>query len=203
MREIIAILRGITPEEVLATAEVIVSAGITQIEVPLNSPNALESIRILANYEFAEATIIGAGTVLSHTAVQEVFDVGGELIVTPNYNASVITKAKELGMMMYPGVQTSTESFAALDAGADGLKFFPGFLLGTAGLKALRAVLPAGTKTYAVGGADHTNFGEWVESGITGFGIGSALYKAGDSVTDVEIKAKLMVEAYDEAFANK
>ena len=198
MREIVAILRGITPDDVLPIAECLLEAGISQIEVPLNSPQPLESIKLLAE-NFSEQAVIGAGTVLNTEQVQGVADAGGKLIVSPNCNADVIRLSKQLGLTSLPGVMTPTECFAALDAGADGLKFFPAFKLGLDGFQALEAVLPADTKSYAVGGVGAADFSSWLKAGVTGFGIGSALYKPGFSTIEVGAKAKTLVEAWNVA----
>ena len=141
--------------------------------------------------------LIGAGTVLDVRDVERLHKMGAHMVVSPDANASVIVATKQAGMMSFPGVMTPTECFAALQAGADGLKLFPASLLGVEGLKAIGAVLPAGTKTYAVGGVGPANFGDWFAAGITGFGIGSALYKPGMSVADVASRAADMVAAYN------
>ncbi len=198
MREIVAILRGITPDEVLPIGECLLEAGISQIEVPLNSPQPLESIRLLAE-SLGEQATIGAGTVLNTEQVQGVADAGGKLIISPNYNPEVIRMSKQLGLTSLPGVLTPTECFAALDAGADGLKFFPAFKLGLDGFQALQAVLPEGTKTYAVGGVGAPEFNSWLKAGVTGFGIGSALYKTGYGTLEVSAKAKTLVDAWNVA----
>jgi 2-dehydro-3-deoxyphosphogalactonate aldolase len=195
-REIIAILRGVTPDEVLEIGETLVAAGIDRIEVPLNSPEPFKSIGILAEGLKGRATI-GAGTVLTPEQVDELKSVGGTLVVSPDCNPAVIDRSKELGMLSFPGVASPTECFTALRHGADGLKFFPGFLVGAKGLAAISAVLPKGTKTYAVGGAGPENFGEWFDAGVTGFGIGSALYKPGMTAGEVGEKARAIVAAYD------
>ena len=195
-REIIAILRGITPDEALPVADVLVSAGITRIEVPLNSPQAFDSIEKMLTVHGDEA-MIGAGTVLRVEDVDRLHRMGAHMVVSPDANASVIVATKQAGMLSFPGVMTPTECFAALHAGADGLKLFPASLLGIEGLKAIGAVLPKGTKTYAVGGVGPANFADWFAAGITGFGIGSALFKPGMSVADVAARASDMVAAYD------
>lgn len=197
-REIIAILRGVQPDEVLAIGKMLIDAGITTIEVPMNSPDALDSIGLLAR-EFGAQADIGAGTVLTAQTVHDVASVGGKLIVSPDTNAEVIHATKAAGMASYPGVLTPTECFTALRHGADGLKFFPGSLIGPDGLKALSAVLPKSTKTYAVGGAGPDSFADWLEAGVTGFGIGSGLYKVGFSAKDVSYRADEIVAAYDSA----
>ena len=195
---LIAILRGVTPAEAPAIGEALVAAGITTIEVPLNSPDPLESIAALAKGLGAAATV-GAGTVLSTAQVDAVADAGGQIIVSPNCNTPVIAQTKARGLQSWPGVFTPTEAFAALEAGADGLKLFPGAMAGTAGLSALRAVLPPGTLVYAVGGAGADNFAEWMAASADGFGIGSALYKPGMSAAEVGARAQAIVAAYREA----
>lgn len=195
-REIIAILRGVTPDEVLPIADAIRAAGIDKIEVPLNSLNAFDSIEKLAVAQGSEA-LVGAGTVLTVEDAQRVQNVGGAMVVSPDCNVDVIAKTKALGMQSYPGVLTPTEAFTALRTGADGLKFFPASLVGPSGLKAMLAALPVGCKTYAVGGAGPDNFADWFAAGITGFGIGTAIYKPGDGADMVAKKAAAIVVAYD------
>ena len=198
VRELIAILRGVTPHEVIAIADELILSGITKIEVPLNSPNAYESIETLAN-SFSSEVVIGAGTVLKKNEVASVCNAGGKMIVSPNVNVDVIIETKKLNMRSYPGVFTATECFEAIQNGSDGLKLFPAFLIGVDGFKALKAVLPPSLPTYAVGGVDPSNFADWMAFGVTGFGIGSYLYKVGDNVSDVGEKAKKIVSAYDDA----
>ncbi len=198
MRQLVAILRGIQPHEVTAIAQGLLDAGIEQIEVPLNSPEPLKSIVLLAE-QFGDKALVGAGTVLNLAQVEAVAQAGGQLCISPHCDTAVIQRAKQLGMIALPGVLTPTECFAALAAGADGLKFFPAFKVGIDGLQAYKAVLPAGTRTYAVGGAGPAEFADWLQAGITGFGIGSALYKPGDSAATVSQRAAVMVAAYDAA----
>lgn len=197
-RPIIAILRGLKPSEAEVVGHAVISAGIDRIEVPLNSPDPLESIGLLAR-TFGDRALIGAGTVLTPEQVEAVANVGGSLIVSPNFDAEVITRTRALKMQSWPGIYTPTEAFAALKAGATGLKLFPGVTAGPAGLAALRPVLPKGTLVYAVGGAGPENFDQWLKAGADGFGIGSALFKPGLTVSDIADRAKEIVAAYDEA----
>lgn len=195
-REIIAILRGVTPDEALPITEALLAEGIDKIEVPLNSPDPFTSIKAMVDAHGADA-LIGAGTVLSPDDVQRLAAIGAGMVVSPDANPRVIVATKQAGMKSYPGVMTPTECFLALRNGADGLKLFPGSLVGPDGLKAIKAVLPPGTKTYAVGGAGPDNFGDWAAAGVDGFGIGSALYKTGYTVAEVQSRARDIVAAYD------
>lgn len=195
---LIAILRGVTPPETPAIGDALVAAGITTLEVPLNSPHPVESIAALSKHLGGRATV-GAGTVLTVAQVGAVADAGGQIIVSPNCNPDVIRATKARGLQSWPGVFTPTEAFEALDAGADGLKLFPGAMAGTAGLSAMRAILPEGTLVYAVGGAGPDNFAEWLAASADGFGIGSALYKPGLSAADVGARAAMIVAAYQAA----
>ncbi len=195
-RPIIAILRGLTPPDAVAAAGACIKAGITRIEVPLNSPDAFTSIRRMADAHGGQAQI-GAGTVLDPADVARVRDAGGTLIVSPNCDPRVIVATKMAGMDSWPGVMTPTECFAALKAGADGLKIFPASLVGPAGLAALRAVLPAGCQVYAVGGAGPDNFAQWRAAGADGFGIGTALYTPGLGADQIARRAAAIVAAYD------
>ena len=198
MRELIAILRGIRPDEACSVAEVLIESGITTIEVPLNSPSALESIELMVR-SFGNDITFGAGTVVNSSQVQEVYNCGGKIIVSPNCNIDVIKETKSKGLLSFPGVFSPSECFSALDNGADGLKFFPAFLIQPEGYRSIRAVLPERIQSYAVGGVDENNFLDWFRVGITGFGIGSSLYKIGDTARKVSEKAKRLVISFDKA----
>lgn len=191
---LVAILRGLTPAEAAAVGDALVEAGFSLLEVPLNSPQPLESIALLRQ-RFPQA-LVGAGTVLGAQQVREVHAAGGELIVAPNFNAEVIAEAARLGMVSLPGVMTPTEAFGALAAGATGLKLFPAELASPAVVKALLAVLPKGTPLMPVGGVTPDNMDAWRAAGSAGFGIGSALYKPGKSAAAVREDALRFVAAF-------
>ncbi|TCO79629.1 2-keto-3-deoxy-phosphogalactonate aldolase [Plasticicumulans lactativorans] len=192
---LVAILRGLTPDEALPVGQALVDAGFRIIEVPLNSPDACESIRRLAR-AFGATVLIGAGTVLSVEAVAEVAAAGGRLIVMPHADPAVIRAARAAGLACAPGVATPTEAFAALAAGADALKLFPAEQLGPAVLKAWRAVLPAGVPCLPVGGITPDNMAPWLAAGANGFGLGSALYRPGQSPAEVGAQARAFADAW-------
>lgn len=195
-RKIIAILRGIAPSEIIEVCTALIDAGIKFIEVPLNSPQALESIALAAK-KFGSDNMIGAGTVLSVEDAEAVAKAGGTFIVSPDCNEAVIAKTIELGMASYPGVLTPTEAFKAIKAGASGLKFFPAELVGPKGIAAMKAVLPPDMPVFAVGGAGPDNFAEYFAAGCAGFGLGSYIYKPGYSATEISKRAAAAVAAYD------
>lgn len=190
----VAILRGLHPQEAPAIGRALTASGWRLLEVPLNSPDPLASIAALAR-EFPQA-VVGAGTVLHPAQVQQVHAAGGRLIVAPNFNAEVVREAVRLGMWCLPGVFTATEAFAALDAGATGLKLFPAEMIPPAGVKALRAVLPRDTLVLPVGGITPDNMAAYRAAGADGFGIGSALYKPGATATQVERSAQDFLAAW-------
>lgn len=192
---LIAILRGITPGEVIAVAGVLVDAGIVMIEVPMNSPDAFTSIQMLAtNYE--NKALIGAGTVLSADEVIAARKAGARLAVSPNTNAAVIAETKRSNMISIPGCCTPTEILAAIAAGADAVKLFPAEMISPATVKAVQAVLPPPFPLFAVGGIHAGNMKRYMQHGINGFGIGSALYKPGKSLTDIRRDLVSLVSAY-------
>ncbi len=191
---LVAILRGITPPEAQPVGQALVASGWRLIEVPLNSPDPLASIAALAG-AFPQA-LVGAGTVLHPAQVALVHAAGGRLIVAPNFNPDVVREAVRLGMHCLPGVFTATEAFAALDAGATGLKLFPAEMIPPAGLKALRAVLPRETLVLPVGGITPGNMAAWRAAGADGLGIGSALYKPGAAAAQVEQGAQDFLAAW-------
>lgn len=197
-RNLIAILRGLHPDEALSIGEALISAGITKIEVPLNSPDPLDSIAALVR-EFGDQAEFGAGTVLTTKAVNQVANTGATLIVSPNCDPEIIQATKERGLKSYPGVLTPSECFSALKHGADGLKVFPAFKMGVDGLSALRAVLPPETQVFMVGGVGAHNFADYVSAGANGFGIGTGVFKPGFTAEDVTKAATELVAAYDDA----
>ncbi|MAW88791.1 MAG: 2-dehydro-3-deoxy-6-phosphogalactonate aldolase [Phyllobacteriaceae bacterium] len=198
MRKLVAILRGIRPGEAVDVGAALIEAGFSMIEVPLNSPEPLDSIARLAG-AFGDRALIGAGTVLTPEQVDHVRGAGGRLVVSPNCEPQVIARTLEHGMVSMPGVFTPTECFAAIRAGAKALKLFPASLAGPDGLKAIKAVLPPDVEVFAVGGASADNFGDWLAAGAAGFGIGSALYRPGDDAATVGERARAIVAAFDGA----
>ena len=195
---LVAILRGIRPEETEGVVTALLESGLRAIEIPLNSPDAFRSIEMAVKLAPDDA-LIGAGTVLTVEDVAKLDAVGGKLMVSPNVDVDVITAAREKGMVTMPGVLTPTEALLALKAGATGLKFFPASVLGPSGLNAIRAILPKDTLVAAVGGVSDKNFTDYTSIGITAFGLGTSLYKPGMTVDDVRARAIATVTAYDQA----
>jgi 2-dehydro-3-deoxyphosphogalactonate aldolase len=191
---LVAILRGVKPEEAVAIGAALERHGIAIVEVPLNSPRPIQSIGLLA-HEFGDRLLIGAGTVMTPGQVAEIAAAGGKLIVTPHADVTIVRAAKQHGLFAVPGFFTPSEAFAMLAAGADALKLFPSEAASPAVLRALRAVLPRGTAVLPVGGIDASNIPAWRTAGATGFGIGSAIYKPGDSPETVGAKAHALVAA--------
>ncbi len=191
---LIAILRGVKPDEVEGIGDALVDAGFTLIEVPMNSPDPLDSIARLAR-RFEGRAVIGAGTVLTEGQVEQVRTVGGTMIISPNANTRVISASAEAGMVSLPGVVTPTEAFAAIEAGATALKLFPAEGSSPAILKAMRAVLPKDMRLLPVGGIAPDTMGPWREAGAAGFGLGSALYKPGLTALEVGARARAFVSA--------
>ncbi len=196
-----AILRGLAPEEALDVGEALVAAGMTILEVPLNSPRPMESIRLLAQ-RFGDSCLIGAGTVMTSRQVDEIGEAGGRLIVMPHADTEVIAAARQAGMVCMPGIATPTEGFAALRAGADALKLFPAELVGPAVLQAMRAVFPKQTIFLPVGGITPENLAGFVRAGASGFGLGSGLYKPGRPAADVGARARAYLRAWEQAAAS-
>jgi 2-dehydro-3-deoxyphosphogalactonate aldolase len=192
---LVAVLRGITPEEIPAIGDVLVDAGFRVLEVPLNSPRPFESIGLLAK-RYGERCLTGAGTVLDVAAVARVREAGGKLIVMPHGDVAVVREARRNDMICLPGVATPTEAFAALEAGADGLKMFPAEALPPPVLKAWRAVLPRGTLVFPVGGIRPDNMAGYWEAGASGFGTGSNLYRPGAPADDVRAVAAAYAAAF-------
>ncbi len=192
---LVAVLRGITPDEIPAVAAALHAEGFRILEVPLNSPQPFESIRRLAQGH-GDRCLVGAGTVLDVADVARVRDAGGHLIVMPHADTAIVREAKRAGMICLPGVATPTEAFASLAAGADGLKMFPAEAMVPAALRAWRAVLPAGTPVFAVGGIRPDNMAPWWAEGASGFGTGSNLYKPGADPARVRAGAAAYAAAF-------
>lgn len=197
-RGLVAILRGLRPDEAVAVGQAVFEAGIEAIEVPLNSPDPFVSIASIV--EALPLALIGAGTVLTPADVDGLHKAGGRLLVSPNIDAEVMGRAMHHGMVTMPGVFTPTEAFQAIRLGASALKFFPASVLGAAGIAAMRAVLPARTLVGAVGGVSDKDFAGYKAAGVSVFGLGSSLFKPGMSVDEVAARARAAVAAFDAAF---
>lgn len=196
---LIAILRGLKPEETAGVVGALIETGFTAIEIPLNSPDPFRSIETAVKMA-PEGCLIGAGTVLTTAQVEQLADVGGRLMVSPNVEPAVISLAAEKGMVTMPGVLTPTEALSAAAAGATGLKFFPASVLGPSGIIAIRAILPPELEIAAVGGVSDANFGDYAKAGIRSFGLGSSLYQPGMSAAEVRERAVATIKAYDAVY---
>lgn len=195
---LVAILRGLEPERAVAVGEVLVECGFDIIEVPLNSPDPLTSITALID-ALGDRALIGAGTVLAEAQVDALAAIGAQLVVSPNGNPAVIRRAVGHGMVSLPGVLTPTEMFAALEAGATGLKIFPAEMVSPAIISAVRAVLPTSLPLFAVGGINAGNMGDYLSAGVAGFGIGGSLFKPGKPLAAIAADARSIVAAFDAA----
>lgn len=193
---IVAILRGVKPDEIVAIAKALVDAGVRAIEVPLNSPDPLESIRRLCD-AYGDVALCGAGTVLTPQAVDDVAAVGGKLIVTPNTDPAVIARAVELGLTAMPGFATPSEAFAAVKAGAKALKLYPASSFGPSHIKAVKDVLAKDILVYAVGGVGAANLEPWLTAGVAGIGVGGELYRPGYTPQQVGEKAAALIAAWN------
>ena len=200
-RPLVAILRGIRPDETEAAIDVLAEAGFTAIEIPLNSPDPFRSIETAARVAPSGA-LIGAGTVLKPEEVDRLKDAGGRLVVSPNTVPAVIERAAGFGMVTMPGVMTPSEAFTAIEAGASALKFFPASVLGPSGISAIMAVLPGGTQVGAVGGVSEKSFEDYAAAGIRTFGLGSSLYRPGMAAQEIAARAEAAVRAYDRVFGS-
>ncbi|MCB8880045.1 2-dehydro-3-deoxy-6-phosphogalactonate aldolase [Acidisoma cellulosilytica] len=189
---LIAILRGVRPDEVIPIVAALEAAGVAIVEVPLNSPQPLESIKLVAE-NFGDRMLVGAGTVMTPDQVREIAAVGGKLIVTPHADPEIVRTAKSLGMLAAPGFFTPAEAFTLLRAGADCIKLFPAEASNPAALRGIRAILPPGTMVVPVGGMTAETIPEWTAAGAAGFGIASAIYKVGDTAEIVGQKAAALV----------
>jgi 2-dehydro-3-deoxyphosphogalactonate aldolase len=192
---VIAILRGVGPDEVLDVAHALLRGGVRVIEVPLNSPSPLDSLQRLAR-NFGDRVLVGAGTVLTVSDAEQVVDAGGRLMLAPNFDIAVLRVARAHGLLTVPGVATPSEGFAALAAGADALKLFPAEMLGPPVLKAWRAVFPPGTPMLPVGGVGLHNLAAYKSAGAVGIGVGSALYSPGVALDELERRARALVLAW-------
>lgn len=195
---LIAILRGITPEEALGHVGAVIEAGFDAVEIPLNSPQWEKSLPAIID-AWGDKALIGAGTVLKPEQVDQLHRMGARLIVTPNIQPEVIRRAVSYGMTVCPGCATASEAFTALDAGAQALKIFPSSAFGPDYIKALKAVLPPEVPVFAVGGVTPENLAQWLNAGCAGAGLGSDLYRAGQTVERTAQQAKAFVKAYREA----
>jgi 2-dehydro-3-deoxyphosphogalactonate aldolase len=192
-KELVAILRGLTPDRAPEVGAVLVEAGFRAIEVPLNSPEPFETIKLLARAH--GDCIVGAGTVLTAAEVDRVHGAGGRIIVAPNCEPAVIRRALELGLRVFPGIATATEAFTAIHAGASELKLFPAATYGSRHLKALKSVLPRHVRVFPVGGIGAQDIPEWLASGADGFGFGSELFTPAYTLAQIRTRAHGLIEA--------
>ncbi len=200
-RPLVAILRGIRPDEAPGIVDALLDAGFEAIEIPLNSPDPFRSIEMAAS-RAPSGSLIGAGTVLTVADVARLADCGGRLMVSPNVDADVIEAASSRSIVTMPGVFTATEALAAVKAGASALKFFPASALGPGGIAAIRTIMPPDLEIGAVGGVSERDFEAYAKAGIRTFGLGSSLYKPGATVAEITAKARAVVTAYDAVFAS-
>jgi len=198
-RSLVAILRGIRPDEIEPALDVLVEAGFTAIEIPLNSPDPFRSIETAVR-SAPEACLVGAGTVLNVEDVDRLHDVGGRLVVSPNTVPAVIARASDHSMVTMPGVMSPSEAFTAIGAGASALKFFPASVLGPQGIAAIRAVLPSDMEVGVVGGVSERSFEDYAKVGVRTFGLGSSLYKPAMAAQEIASRAEATVAAYDRVF---
>lgn len=198
-RNLVAILRGVRPEEVEPIVATLIEAGFEAIEIPLNSPDPFRSIELAARLA-PDGVLIGAGTVVERGDVGRLADAGGRLLVSPNADAEILAEAGRRKLVTMPGVFTPTEAFTALKAGASALKFFPASVLGSKGIGAVMAVLPKGTVVGAVGGVSESDFSDYASVGVTAFGLGSSLYKPGFTAEEVKRRAEAAIAGWDAAY---
>lgn len=201
-RQLVAILRGVKPDEIASIGAVLFEAGFEAVEIPLNSPDPFQSIRLLARAA-PKGALVGAGTVLSVENVDRLHSAGGRLMVTPNVDPDVLRRAGHHGMVSMTGVLSPTEALLALKSGASSLKFFPASVIGPQGIAAIKAILPADCVVGAVGGVSELNFADYVKIGVSAFGLGSSLYKPGYSASQVAERAAVSIDAYDRALSNE
>jgi 2-dehydro-3-deoxyphosphogalactonate aldolase len=194
---LVAILRGVTPVDAVAVATAVLDAGFDAVEVPLNSPDPLESVRRI-RAAVGLGRRVGAGTVLTPDDVRRAADAGASLVVSPNTRADVVAETVRLGLESYPGAATPTEAFAALDAGATAVKIFPAAAVGVSGMRAWASVLPTGARLVPVGGVDESTLGAWARAGADGAGIGTSLYRPGDGAQEVGARAADLVRTWAE-----
>lgn len=192
---LVAILRGLTVAEAPAVAQTLFGSGFRLLEVPLNRPGALDCIALLNSLKPSDA-MVGGGTMTRVEQVDAVLAAGGRIMVAPNFDAAVMRRARELGMLTVPGVATPTEALAALAAGADAIKWFPAEALGPGGLRSVKTILPPRARVWPVGGVSAGNLAEWVRAGADGFGIGGRLYEPGIALADLEVRARELIAAW-------